>query len=89
MQDSRFYNWAAGDCYLVYPNSSSIRFERLIEGIQYVEMIRILRKEFSDNNNSAKLKLLNDAVSKFVPMNLRIDNATQMVDEFKSVMDKL
>ena len=52
-------------------------------------MIRILRKEFTDNNNSAKLKLLNDAVSKFVPMNLRIDNATQMVDEFKSVMDKL
>ena len=89
LQDSRFYNWAAGDCYLVYPNSSSIRFERLIEGIQYVEMIRILRKEFTDNNNSAKLKLLNDAVSKFVPMNLRIDNATQMVDEFKSVMDKL
>lgn len=32
LQDSRFRSWAAGDCYLVYPDGrSSIRFERLIE----------------------------------------------------------
>lgn len=89
LQDSRFRTWAAGDCYMVYPNSSSVRFERLIEGIQYVEKIKILRKEFAKNNDMDKLKLLDEAVSKFVPMNLKGDNATQMVNEFKYVFDKL
>ena len=44
-QDSRFNSrsWYSGDCYLVYPGGSSIRFERLIEGIQAYEKIRLLR----------------------------------------------
>ena len=44
-QDSRFprQGWYAGDCYLAYPDGSSIRFERLIEGIQIYEKIRLLR----------------------------------------------
>ena len=45
LQDSRFTAWAAGDTYMIYPEGrSSIRFERLIEGIQSYEKIRILRK---------------------------------------------
>ena len=36
-------NWASGDCYLVYPGCTSIRFERLVEGIQDYEKIKILR----------------------------------------------
>ena len=44
-QDSRFNSrsWYSGDCYLVYPDGSSIRFERLIEGIQAYEKICLLR----------------------------------------------
>ncbi|MCR5849182.1 MAG: DUF4091 domain-containing protein [Bacteroidaceae bacterium] len=42
-QDSRFGNWPAGDTYLVYPSGSSIRFERLVEGIQAYEKARLLR----------------------------------------------
>lgn len=43
-QDSRFHTWAAGDTYLVYPmNSSSVRFEKLIEGIQMYEKIQLLK----------------------------------------------
>ena len=42
-EDSRFGNWPAGDTYLVYPDGSSIRFERLIEGIQAYEKVRLLR----------------------------------------------
>ena len=45
--DSRFGSWPAGDTYLVYPGGSSIRFERLIEGIQTYEKIRLLRPELS------------------------------------------
>lgn len=37
-------NWPTGDCFLIYPGPrSSIRFERLREGIQDYEKIRILR----------------------------------------------
>jgi len=37
--------WPTGDCYLIYPGPrSSIRFERLREGIQDYEKIRILRQ---------------------------------------------
>jgi hypothetical protein len=44
IRDSRFRRWAAGDTYIVYPEGrSSIRFERLREGIQDFEKMRILR----------------------------------------------
>ncbi len=47
--DSRYGNWMSGDTYLVYPyNRSSIRFERLIDGIEVAEMVRQLRKEGVD-----------------------------------------
>ena len=46
IRDSRFRTWAAGDTYIVYPEArSSIRFERLIEGIQDFEKMRILKAE--------------------------------------------
>lgn len=48
--DSRFIRWPSGDTYLVYPDArSSIRFERLIEGIQDYEKIRILKQELAMN----------------------------------------
>ena len=44
--DSRYGNWMSGDTYFVYPyNRSSIRFERLIDGIENAEKIRQLRRE--------------------------------------------
>ena len=43
-EDSRFRTWRAGDCYLVYPDGPSICSQRLIEGIQDCEKIRILRE---------------------------------------------
>ena len=44
MMDSRFGNWPAGDTYLTYPGChSSIRFERLIDGIEAAEKVRRLR----------------------------------------------
>lgn len=44
--DSRFRYWASGDTFLVYPDArSSVRFERLIDGIELYEKIRTLRKK--------------------------------------------
>ena len=48
-QDSRFprQGWYSGDCYLAYPGGSSIRMERLVEGIQAYEKIRLLRPQLN------------------------------------------
>jgi Domain of unknown function (DUF4091) len=43
-RDARHASWPAGDCFLVYPGArSSIRFERLREGIVDFEKLRVLR----------------------------------------------
>lgn len=69
LTDSRFRTWPSGDTYIVYPEArSSIRFERLIEGIQDVEKVRILRNELKEANtpeSTSKLEQLNKEVAKF------------------------
>lgn len=50
LTDSRYRLFGSGDTYSYYPgNRSSVRFERLIEGIQQYEKIQILRAEWHDN----------------------------------------
>lgn len=87
LHDSRFRSWAAGDCYLVYPGSSSIRMERLIEGIQDAEKIRILRKEFTENGKSSQLRKLNQTISGFMPEKLNGQNASQMVRNGRDLLN--
>lgn len=66
LRDSRFRTWAAGDTYLIYPGPrSSIRFERMVEGLQESEKIRILRQEYEEKGEISKLNRLNKAVAKF------------------------
>ncbi|MFV0267269.1 MAG: glycoside hydrolase domain-containing protein [Draconibacterium sp.] len=61
--DSRFRRWPGGDTFLVYPGArSSIRFERLREGIQDFEKIKIVKSRLEKENTEAakeKLKWLN------------------------------
>lgn len=55
--DTSFGNWPAGDCFLVYPgNKSSLRFEKLRDGLEDFEKIEILRKAAKAPNASAALK---------------------------------
>lgn len=64
LEDTRFGPFAAGDTYLIYPdNETSIRFENLIDGIQQVEKIRILREEFKANPEA--LSTLNEQIRGF------------------------
>lgn len=86
--DSRFRTWAAGDCYLVYPYGySSIRMERLLEGIQDNEKIRILRKEFTDKKSAVKLKKLNETVSMFSAENIWKRDATKDVNNARAILN--
>lgn len=64
--DSRYSAWAGGDTYLVYPGArTSIRFEKLIEGVQAHEKITILRDEFEKKGNKAGLKKIEKILSAF------------------------
>jgi len=87
LRDSRFRTWAAGDCYLVYPDGrSSIRMERLIEGIQDYEKIRILRKELSDRRNLSGLAKLNKAIEAFTVKNFDPKRSAIQLNEAKRVL---
>jgi hypothetical protein len=56
VRDARHTLWPAGDCFLVYPGgNSSIRFEKLREGIIDVEKIKVLC-ELASTSNDKKLK---------------------------------
>ena len=47
--DSRFRYWASGDTYIVYPEArSSVRFERLIDGVELFEKVHTLRAKYAD-----------------------------------------
>ncbi|HEY9195485.1 MAG TPA: DUF4091 domain-containing protein, partial [Mucilaginibacter sp.] len=66
LRDTRFGSWSSGDAYLVYPGlRSSIRFERLIEGIQDFEKINILREGFIKSNRQDKLNELKSILADF------------------------
>ena len=66
LHDTRFRSWPAGDTYMVYPyGRSSVRFEKLIEGIQAHEKARILREEFATAGNTAALAELDILLSRF------------------------
>ena len=66
LRDTRFRSWSSGDAYLVYPGlRTSIRFERLIEGIQDYEKINVLKSRFMKENRRDKLHQLQKILSGF------------------------
>ena len=83
LQDSRFTAWAAGDTYMIYPEGrSSIRFERLIEGIQSYEKIRILKEEFEKKGNKSAIKKIDKILKAFDEFSLEeIPAATVVTKE--------
>lgn len=88
LRDTRFHTWAGGDCFLVYPGArSSIRMERLIEGIQDYEKIRLLREAFTAKKANSKLKQLNSIVSPFTSDRITPDNAAQMVNAARKALN--
>lgn len=89
LEDSRYGTWSAGDTYIIYPDGrSSIRFERLREGIQDAEKIRILREKFTNEGNPESYSLLNNEIAKFniigepqLPCSEMVDNARKVLNE--------
>ena len=87
-EDSRFRTWRAGDCYLVYPDGPSICSQRLIEGIQDNEKIRILR-EGLDSRKAALLDAHLQKVLDFDWENSTDAQAAQLINDGKALLRAL
>ena len=63
--DSRFAKFASGDTYFIYPFArSSIRFERLVDGIEAYEKAKILMYDFTVSNRAERLAPLNEVLER-------------------------
>lgn len=90
LRDSRFRTWAAGDTYSIYPGPrSSIRFERLVEGMQDAEKIRILRQELTAKGATKQLDKLEKALALITPEGVAATQKTptQMIDELHALIN--
>lgn len=90
--DSRFRTWPSGDTYVVYPGlRSSIRWERMTEGLQDIEKIRLLREDLiKANTDKAKADLakLDSEVIKFSTYE-PVESADVMLDRAKILINEL
>ncbi|GAB3514996.1 DUF4091 domain-containing protein [Emticicia fontis] len=88
--DSRFTAWPAGDTYQVYPGAlSSVRFEKIIEGIQDFEKIRLLRKEYQSKQQTAQLNKLEAALKTFEIKDLATETAEETVAKAKGLLNEI
>jgi alpha-N-acetylglucosaminidase len=90
LQDARFSTWSAGDTYFVYPGpGTSIRFERLTEGIQDYEKIRLLKESFTQTGQHKKLQQLQQVINTFEIAALEKTTAADMLQKAKVVLNTL
>lgn len=88
--DSRFRSWSAGDTYLVYPGvRSSVRFERLREGIQDFEKVIQLRKIYLENGEKEKLVKLEEAIKEFELTKIEDTQAEKNLKAAKAILNSL
>ncbi len=64
-ESTDFVKWPSGDCFLVYPgNRSSIRFERLRDGIENYEKIQLLRARAAESPEATEIiNLMNEQLA--------------------------
>ena len=88
--DTRFITWAAGDTYLLYPDGrTSARFERMIDGIQAYEKIRILRNAKDKRGRSKNYgKQLDKILEPFNEFNLQEVPASKVVNQAKAALNR-
>ena len=91
LHDARLDAASSGSTHLIYPNArSTIRYERLIEGIQDYEKIRILRQQFlADEAQKEKLHLIDEILSDFIIERLPRESASQMVQNGQELLNQL
>ncbi len=88
LMDTSYVTWTAGDCFLVYPGArSSIRFERLREGIQDYETIRLLRGLRAKREGAGEgLRRLDEALARFTYARVQQEPAAEAVNHVHGVL---
>ena len=81
-EDSRFTAWPAGDTYVIYPFSiSSIRWERLVQGIQLFEKYKIKLAEAKANGDEERVAELKKLLE-WIDLNKISTESGRMVGAF-------
>lgn len=89
LTDARFRTWPAGDCFVVYPGGrGSVRFSKLVEGIQDFEKVRILRSRWQKEGNETKLAQLTEVLNPFTSDKILEEGPAKALAAAKSFLDK-
>lgn len=89
LTDARFRTWPAGDCFVVYPGGrGSVRFSKLVEGIQDFEKVRILRAQWQKEGNEAKLAQLTEVLKPFTSDKILEEGPAKALITAKSFLDR-
>lgn len=89
LTDTRFRTWPAGDCFVVYPGGrGSVRFSKLVEGIQDFEKVRILRSRWQETGNEAKLGQLTGILKSFTSETVLAEGPAKALTAAKSFLDR-
>ena len=88
--DARFRRWAAGDTYMIYPGGrSSVRFEKLVEGLQDYEKARLLLEEWSADPRRAKdLAALKAAIASFTYEEIISNGPAPALLHLRSILER-
>jgi hypothetical protein len=93
LYDTRYIKWNAGEGFLIYPGPrSSIRFERLKDGIQDYEKIRIVKEKLTEletKEAAETLSELNRLLEKYSYQNAQSGSITKIVIESKHLLEKI
>lgn len=88
-KDSRFISWPAGDTYIVYPFSiSSIRWERMVQGIQQFEKYKILLDEANKKGDKSQVARL-EKLLKSIDLKKISTESAKMVNGFRNGLNSL
>ncbi len=87
VKDARFRSWPAGDCFIVYPDGrSSVRMERLLEGIQDYEKARLSMQRWETEGDTASISRMKKALERFNFADLTDNGAEDAIKEAKSAL---
>ncbi len=89
LKDARWKRYPSGTLFQFYPGPrTSIRFEKLIEGIQDFEKLRLLREEFTREHQSEQLRKLDLLLSVFDLHTLESTPAAELIRTAKAALNK-
>ena len=86
----RLRTCTSGGCYCVYPvDRTSLRFDKLLEGIYHFENARILREEWNEKGDLKHLDALREALEAFSVEKITSKGAAPAVRRAKRMLAEL